>query len=177
MIQSYTKYKQFHSLVVAKENEKAVRSGLGFLRFVAEEYIRLEVYNNQECDGDDFFTYQVEKELAQVLRNENTPIECVAMAQAEMAEIEKMEAYDDCCLCSFDHIREAVNFRLADADTYLADLDKQIKHHSYEYKRLVNDIKGMYACCEVSKKLILDFVEEIEYKYGNRPALMRLLRN
>ena len=28
---------------------------------------------------------------------------------------------------------------LADADTYLADLDKQIKHHTYEYKRLVND--------------------------------------
>ena len=23
----------------------------------------------------------------------------------------------------------------------------------------------------------LDFVEEIEYNYGNRPALMRLLRN
>ena len=57
MIQSYTKYKQFHSLIVAKENGKAVRSGLDFLRFVAEEYSRLEVYNNQECDGDDFFTY------------------------------------------------------------------------------------------------------------------------
>ena len=26
-----------------------------------------------------------------------------------------------------------------DADTYLADLDKQIKHHTYEYKRLVNN--------------------------------------
>lgn len=38
-------------------------------------------------------------------------------------------------------------------------------------------IKGMYTCCEVSKKLILDFVEEVEYNYGNRPALMRLLRN
>ena len=54
MIQSYTKYKQFKSLVDTKENEKAVRSGLDFLRFVAEEYSRLEVYNNQECDGDDF---------------------------------------------------------------------------------------------------------------------------
>ncbi len=87
----------------------------------------------------DFFTYQVEKELAQVLRDEATPIESVATAQKEMAEIEKMEAYDDYCLCFFDHIREAINFRLADADTYLADLDKQIKHHTYEYKRLVND--------------------------------------
>ena len=139
MIQSYAKYKQFKSLVDAKENGKAVRSGLDFLRFVAEEYSRLEVYNNQECDGDDFFTYQVEKELAQVLRDEATPIESVAVAQKEMAEIEKMEAYDDYCLCFFDHIREAINFRLADADTYLADLDKQIKHHTYEYKRLVND--------------------------------------
>lgn len=72
MIQSYTKYKRFKSLVDAEENEKVVRSGLDFLRFVAEEYSRLEVFNNQECDGDDFFTYQVEKELAQVLRDEAT---------------------------------------------------------------------------------------------------------
>lgn len=69
MIQFYPKYKQFKSLLDAKENGEAVRSGLDFLRFVAEEYCRLEVYNDQECDGDDFFTYQVEKELAQVLRN------------------------------------------------------------------------------------------------------------
>ena len=95
MIQSYTKYKQFKYLVDAKENEKAVQCGLNFLRYVAKEYIRLEVYNNQECDGDDFFTYQVEKELAQVLRDEATPIEAVATAQKEMAEIEKMEAYED----------------------------------------------------------------------------------
>lgn len=43
--------------------------------------------------------------------------------------------------------------------------------------RMMDDIKGMYTCCEVSKKLILDFVEKVEYNYGNRPALMRLLRN
>ena len=49
------------------------------------------------------------------------------------------------------------------------------KSKSYGY--IVDDIKGMYTCCEVSKKLILDFVEEIEYNYGNRPALMRLLRS
>ena len=30
MIQSYTKYKQFKSLVDAKENGKAVRNGLDF---------------------------------------------------------------------------------------------------------------------------------------------------
>lgn len=64
MIQSYAKYKQFKSLVDAKVNGNAVRSCLYFLRFVAEEYSRLEVYNDQESDGDDFFTYQVEKELA-----------------------------------------------------------------------------------------------------------------
>lgn len=164
MIQSYTKYKQFKSLVDAKENGKAVRSGLDFLRFVAEEYCRLEVYNNQECDGDDFFTYQVEKELAQVLRDEATPIESVATAQKEMAEIEKMEAYDDYCLCFFDHIREAINFRLADADTYLADLDRQIKHHTHEYKRLVNDenfdqLSSLFRFEELGKLLI----KKIEY--------------
>ena len=68
-----------------KNDEIVVRSGLNFLRFVAGKYSRLEVYNNQECDGDDFFTYQVEKELTQVLRDEATLIESVAMAQKEMA--------------------------------------------------------------------------------------------
>ena len=43
-----------------------------------------------------------------MLRDEATPIESVAMAQKEMAEIEKMEAYDDYCLCFFDHIHEAI---------------------------------------------------------------------
>lgn len=151
-------------MVNAKEYEKAVRSGLDFLRFVANEYIRLEVYNHQECDGDDFFTYQVEKELAQVLRDKATPIEAIAVAQKEMAEIERMEAYDDCCLCFFDHIREAINFRLADANTYLADLDKQIKHHTYEYKRLVDDgnfdqLSSLFRFEELGKLLI----KKIEY--------------
>ncbi len=164
MIQSYSKYKRFHALVVAKENEKAVRSGLDFLRFVAEEYIRLEVYNNQECDGDDFFTYRVEKELAEVLRNEATSLDSVAIAQKEMAEIEKMEAYDDCCLCFFDHIREAINYRLADADTYLADLDKQIAAHGRDYKRLVESgdfmtMGSLYRFEELGKLL----VKKIEY--------------
>ena len=63
MIQFYPKYKQFKAWVDAKDYENAVRSGLDYLRFVADEYICLE-----------------------------------------------------------------------DADTYLADLDKQIKPHTYEYK-------------------------------------------
>ena len=91
MILFYPKYKQFKALVDAKDYENAVRSGLDYLRFVADEYIRLEVYAYQEYDGDDFLTYEVEKELAQVLRDEATPLESVAMAQKEMAEIEKME--------------------------------------------------------------------------------------
>ena len=70
-------------MVDVKENEKAVRSGLDFLRFVAEEYIRLEVYNNQECDGDDFFTYQVEKELAQVLRGSYSYRDCCYGAERD----------------------------------------------------------------------------------------------
>ncbi len=164
MIQSYSKYKRFHALVTAKENEKAVRSGLDFLRFIAEEYIRLEVYNDQECDGDDFFTYQVEKELAEVLRDGATSLDSVAIAKKEMAEIEKMEAYDDCCLCFFDHIREAINYRLADADTYLADLDKQIAAHGRDYKRLVESgdfmtMGSLYRFEELGKLL----VKKIEY--------------
>ena len=70
MIQFYPKYKQFKAWVDAKDNENAVRSGLDYLRFVADEYIRLE-----------------------------------------------------------------------DADTYLADLDKQIKHHTYEYKRCISPLQ------------------------------------
>lgn len=42
MIQSDPKYKQFKSLENAKEYEKAVRSGLDFLRFVADEYILVD---------------------------------------------------------------------------------------------------------------------------------------
>ena len=38
-------------------------------------------------------------------------------------------------------------------------------------------IEDADTCCEVSKKLILAFVVEVEYNYGNRPALMRLLRS
>ena len=60
-------------------------------------------------------------------------------------------------------------------------IDELRKHLSYakskSYGYIVDAIKGMYACCEASKKLVLDFVEEIECNYGNRPALMRLLRN
>ena len=45
-----------------------------------------------------------------------------------------------------------------------------------DYENAVRSGLDFLRCCEVSKKLNLDFVEEIEYNYANRPALMRLLR-
>ena len=66
--------------------------------------------------------------------------------------------------------------------TYTNHVVEELRLHlsyakSKSYGYIVDDIKGMYTCCEVSKKLILDFVEEIECNYGNRPTLMRLLRS
>ena len=45
------------------------------------------------------------------------------------------------------------------------------------FEKVMLGFKNYLRCCEVSWKLILDFVEEIECNYGNRPALMRLLRS
>ena len=45
------------------------------------------------------------------------------------------------------------------------------------FEKVMLGFKNYLRCCEVSCKLILDFVEEIECNYGNRPALMRLLRS
>lgn len=118
MIQSFSKYKQFKSLVDVKETDMAVRQELDFLRFVAEEYRRLEVYNYQDFDGDDFFTNDVEKMLAEVLRDENTSLESVGIVRNELQMIEKMEAYDNYCLCFFDHVHEAIKYRLDDTESY-----------------------------------------------------------
>ena len=46
-----------------------------------------------------------------------------------------------------------------------------------DYENAVRSVLDFLRCCEVSKKLILDFVEDIEYNYVNRPALMRLQRS
>lgn len=69
-----------------------------------------------------------------------------------------------------------------DQATYINHVVEELRlHQSYakskSYGYIVDDIKDMYTCCEVSKKLILDFVEEIECNYGNRPTLMRSLRS
>ncbi len=44
-----------------KEKEIVVRSGLNFLRFVVGEYSRLEVYNNQGCDGEAKYSWTSDK--------------------------------------------------------------------------------------------------------------------
>lgn len=49
--------------------------------------------------------------------------------------------------------------RLEDTDIYLADLDKQIKHHTFDYKRLVNDeyfdqLSSLFRFEELGKLLI-----------------------
>lgn len=74
-----------------------------------------------------------------MLRNDRTPKECVETAQKEIAEIEAMEAYDDYCLAFFDNVHEAIDFRLASAERYIEEMDKQIERHSKEYKK---DLEG-----------------------------------
>ena len=49
------------------------------------------------------------------------------------------------------------------------------KSKSYGY--IVADIKGLYVCGKVAQRLTSDYIAEIVRDYGNRPALMRLLRN
>lgn len=131
----YTEYRHIHSLIKANEYEKAIRKSLDFLRSVAEKYMRLELYNDQEYDGDDFFTHSVEELLARTLRDDNVPVKIVYEAEDEMMDIEGMEAYCEYYLCSFEHVHEAVSYRLADENTYIAELDKQIARYARDYKR------------------------------------------
>lgn len=160
----YTEYRHIHSLMEANEYEKVIRESLDFLRSVAEEYMHLELYNDQEYDGDDFFTHSVGELLAQALRYDNVPVEIVDDAQNEMMDIEGMEAYCEYCLCSFEHVHEAINYRLADENTYLAELDKQIVRYARDYKRNIEqenfpDSLFLYQYEELGKLLI----KKIEY--------------
>lgn len=95
IINAYPRFKEFNDLTMAGDNVAAVRKGLDFLRFVGKEYERKQVYDHSEWDGDDFYTREAEEMLANVLRNDRTPKECVETAQKEIVEIEAMEAYDD----------------------------------------------------------------------------------
>lgn len=161
---SHSLYVQICTFVESQEYEKAIRASFDFLRSVADEYMRLEVYNDQEFDGDDFFTRNVEELLAQALRNEKTPVEIVDEAQDEIMDIEGMEAYCEYCLCSFEHVHEAINYRLADEKTYLAELDRQLARYAMDYKRNVDtenfvDTLVLYQYEELGKLLI----KKVEY--------------
>ena len=133
-------------MVTTGDNVTAVRKGLDFLRFVGREYERKQVYDHFEWDGDDFYTRDAEEMLANVLRNEKTLKECVEMARKEVVEIEAMEAYDDYCLAFFDNVHEAIDFRLASAERYIEEMDKQIERHSKEYKKDLEEGSFEYLC-------------------------------
>lgn len=167
IINSYPRYKEFKAFIDRDDYPAAVRSGLDFLQFVGEEYIRKEVYNYQKYDGDDFFTREVEEMLANVLRDQKTPLECVEMAKGEIAEIEKMEAYDDYCLSFFDNVHEAIEFRLADAEDYLAVIDKQIALHTPQYRQDVSERTFEYMSALGAFDVLDDLLEKkMDYLYS-----------
>ena len=179
IINSYPKYKEFKALMDGGDYVAAVRSGLNFLRFVGEEYIRKEVFLRQQYDGDDFFAREVEEMLANVLRSQRTSLECVELAKGEIAEIERMEAYDDYCLAFFDNVHEAIEFRLADAEDYLAIVDKQIAMHTPEYKRDVDSGSFEYMCALASYDGLEELLtKKIDYLYSIRKdeEVMRIVK-
>ena len=60
----------------------------------------------------------------------------------------------------------------------IEDLQLRLSYaKSKSYRYIVADIKGLYSCGEVVQRLTSDYIDEIVRDYGNRPALMRLLRN
>ena len=164
IINAYPRFKEFKDLATAGDNVAAVRKGLDFLRFVGREYVRKQVYDHFEWDGDDFCTREAEEILANVLRNDRTPKECVEMAQKEIAEIEAMEAYDDYCLAFFDNVHEAMDFRLADAARYIEEMDRQIERHSKDYRKDLED--GHFEVfCALGKYNALDDLLEKKVDY------------
>lgn len=164
MINAYPRFKEFNDLVAAGDNVAAVRKGVDFLRFVGREYERKQVYDHSEWDGDDFYSREAEEILANVLRNDRTPKECVEMAQKEIAGIEAMEAYDDYCLAFFDNVHEAMDFRLADAARYIEEMDRQIERHSKDYRK---DLKEGHfeVFCALGRYNALDDLLEKKIDY------------
>lgn len=158
---------KFKTLMDGGDYVAAIRSGLDFLRFVGEEYIRKEVFMHQKYDGDDFFAREVEEMLANVLRSQNTPLECVELAKKEIAEIEKMEAYDDYCLSFFDNVHEAIQFRLADEEDYMAVIDKQIAMHTPQYRQDVASGTFEYMSALASYDTLDDLLtKKMNYLYS-----------
>lgn len=152
MIQFYPKYKQFKALVDAKDYENAVRS---------ERHMMIAVFASSTIS-------------VRLSTSDWRMLILISLILISRLNIILTSTRDwlmmSITLCSdlrswyTNHVIKELRMHLSYA-----------KSKSYGY--IVDDIKGMYTCCEVSKKLILDFVKEIEYNYGNRPALMRLLRS
>lgn len=139
MIYTTEKLKHLKSLIKAKDYIAAIKSGLEFFRYVGNEYERLEIYNEQYYDGDDFDAREVERLLADVMRKEEVSADVVQSAKEEIDAIRKMEAYANYSLTFFDHIDEAMCYRLSDAETYLTDLEKRIEWLSRNYRRIIED--------------------------------------
>ena len=175
---SYKQYQQIQSFMDTGDFAEVIQRSLRFLRQVAQDYIRMEIFNQQRYDGDDFFTSDVAKLLAQAVRQPQTPVELVQEAQRQIAEIEGMEAYQFYYLCSFDLVREALHFRLSDADAYLAELDKQLARYIRSYQ---NDIQGGNLEFVLSinrfEKLGELLVKKVEYlaAHGQADALTGML--
>lgn len=149
MINTSTRLKQFKSLIKTGDYITAVKNGLEFLRYVGNEYERLEIYNDQNYDSEDFDTREVERLLADVLRKEEVSADAVRSAKDEIDAIRKMEAYENYGLAYFEHIDEAISYRLSDAETYLADLDRRIERLGRDYRRIMED-KEEYRAANMS---------------------------
>lgn len=195
MINTSTRLKQFKSLIKAEDYINAIKSGLEFLRYVGNEYERLEIYNDQNYDSEDFDTREVERLLADVLRKEELSADAVRSAREELDAIRKMAAYENYGLSFFEHIDEAICYRLSDAATYLADLGRRIKLLSRDYRRIMQD-KEEYRAANMSlyrfeeledalqKKIVYlrehgrnDEAEKVVQDFWHVPAIRSLIIN
>lgn len=101
MIYTTAKLNQLKSLIKTGDYITAVKSGLEFLRYVGNEYERLEIYNDPYYDSEDFDTREVERLLADALRKEEVDVNAVQSAKEEIDAIRKMEAYKNYSLAFF----------------------------------------------------------------------------
>lgn len=87
------------------------------------------------------------------------------MAENAMAEIRKMAAYDDYFLTSFADVDEAISYRTADVDAYLAEIDRRIERQGRDYRRLMNgkEDAGTNLTLYVFDDLEDSLLKKIEY--------------
>ena len=152
---------RFRELAVLKDDVQVVKKGLDFLRYIGDEYMRLEVYNDQYYDGEDFGLQEVRKGLAATLRHEELPIDVVRHVRDEIARIRKMEAYAGYGLLSFDDVDEALSYRLDDPDTYLAGLDKMIRWMGRDYLEMMEGKESMSLY--IPKELGQYLLKKVDY--------------